>query len=168
VLADRIFSSLQGPSFPNHLYTVAAQSGGAIGTPTSPEWGCDADDGSFVPVIDNNGNYSHQYPCFDFETLADSLQTAGISWKYYAPQKGEDGYKWSTLDAIKHIRNSSLWTDDVVNQTQFVNDTRSGQLPAVRPLLASGREFCTRHALAHAAFNPTASVRLSRAWVTAR
>ncbi len=27
-LADRMFSSLTGPSFPNHLYTVAAQSGG--------------------------------------------------------------------------------------------------------------------------------------------
>jgi len=35
VLADRMFSSLTGPSFPNHLYTVGAQSGGAINNPTS-------------------------------------------------------------------------------------------------------------------------------------
>jgi phospholipase C len=137
VLADHMFSSLQGPSFPNHLYTVAAQSGGAIGDPSSPEWGCDADDSAFVPVIDNNGNYSHQYPCFDFETLADSLQNAGVSWKYYAPQKGENGYKWSTLDGIKHIRNSSLWTDDVVPHTQFVSDAQSGQLPAVSWLVTN-------------------------------
>jgi phospholipase C len=33
VLADRMFSSLTGPSFPNHLYTVAAQSGGAVSNP---------------------------------------------------------------------------------------------------------------------------------------
>jgi len=33
VLADRMFSSLAGPSFPNHLYTVAAQSGGVIDDP---------------------------------------------------------------------------------------------------------------------------------------
>ena len=137
VLADHMFSSLQGPSFPNHLYTVAAQSGGAIGNPSSPEWGCDADDTAFVPVIDNNGNYSHQYPCFDFETLADSLQNVGVSWKYYAPQKGENGYKWSALDGIKHVRNSSLWTDDVVPHTQFISDAQSGQLPAVSWLVTN-------------------------------
>ncbi len=28
VLGDNMFSSLTGPSFPNHLYTIAAQSGG--------------------------------------------------------------------------------------------------------------------------------------------
>ena len=49
VLADRMFSSLSGPSFPNHLYTVAAQSGGAIDNPIptaglNTSWGCDADD----------------------------------------------------------------------------------------------------------------------------
>ena len=33
VLADRFFSSAQGPSFPNHLYTIAAQSGGAHDNP---------------------------------------------------------------------------------------------------------------------------------------
>ncbi|HEY7172343.1 MAG TPA: alkaline phosphatase family protein, partial [Vicinamibacterales bacterium] len=32
-LADRMFSALAGPSFPNHLYTVAAQGGGAINVP---------------------------------------------------------------------------------------------------------------------------------------
>src|SRR4030088_3383315 len=43
VLADHMFSSLTGPSFPNHLYTVAAQSGGAINNPRPNEiWGCDA------------------------------------------------------------------------------------------------------------------------------
>jgi len=136
-LADHMFSSLQGPSFPNHLYTVAAQSGGAVGNPTTPEWGCDADDTAFVPVIDNNGNHSNQYPCFDFETLADSMQNAGVSWKYYAPQKGENGYQWSALDGIKHIRNSSLWTDYVVPHTQFISDAQSGQLPAVSWLVTT-------------------------------
>src|SRR5438128_5672283 len=52
VLGDNMFSSLMGPSFPNHLYTIAAQSGGAINNPTtdrnvgtlsnsSKGWGCD-------------------------------------------------------------------------------------------------------------------------------
>ena len=47
VLADRMFSSQQGPSFPNHLYTIAAQGGGAISIPVvngkiPPQWGCDS------------------------------------------------------------------------------------------------------------------------------
>jgi phospholipase C len=33
VLSDNFFSSLHGPSFPNHLYTIAAQSGGAQDNP---------------------------------------------------------------------------------------------------------------------------------------
>ena len=32
-LSDNFFSSLHGPSYPNHLYTIAAQSGGAINNP---------------------------------------------------------------------------------------------------------------------------------------
>ena len=33
VLSDNFFSSLHGPSFPNHLYTIAAQSGGVMNNP---------------------------------------------------------------------------------------------------------------------------------------
>ena len=33
VLGDNFFSSLHGPSFPNHLYTLAAQSGGVMDNP---------------------------------------------------------------------------------------------------------------------------------------
>ncbi len=32
-LSDNFYSSLHGPSFPNHLYTIAAQSGGVIDNP---------------------------------------------------------------------------------------------------------------------------------------
>ena len=132
VLADRMFSSLHGPSLPNHLYTVAAQSGGVINNPTDPEdWGCDAAEGTTVQVMDSSGQISKQTPCFDFQTLADSLQNAGITWKYYAPSQGEPGYIWSTLDSINHVRNTTLWTDHVVEWTQFVSDAKSGQLPAV-------------------------------------
>jgi len=35
------------------------------------------------------------------------------------------------LNAINHIRNTSLWTDHVVNNTQFVTDAMNGNLPAV-------------------------------------
>ena len=133
-LADQMFSSFKGPSFPNHLYTVAAQSGGAMTNPYNGNglWGCDAPSNSFVPVIDTSGKLSKPFPCFDFETLADLLQTADISWKYYAPS----GSIWNAYDAINHIRNSSLWTTNVAPSTQFISDAASGQIPAVSWVVA--------------------------------
>ena len=133
VLADHAFSSIQTDSFPNHLYTVAAQSGGAIGNPGYAHdiWGCDSAPNTTVLVQDVQGHLTNQYPCFDFPTLADSLENAGISWRYYAPGYGKPGYQWSALDAINHIRNTSLWTSRVVDTTQFIVDALSGNLPAV-------------------------------------
>jgi phospholipase C len=131
-LADRMFSSLTGPSFPNHLYTVGAQSGGAVSNPKGDTvWGCDADDRSTVQVMDEDGKRSQVFPCFDFQTLTDRLDAAAVSWKYYAPSKGEPGYIWSALDAIKHIRQTSSWDRNVLNDSQFVQDAANGRLPEV-------------------------------------
>jgi phospholipase C len=143
-LSDNMFSSLEGPSFPNHLYTVAAQSGGAIGNPNdpynqnAPTWGCDSSSTTTVNVMDSTGKISLAYPCFDFTTIADSLQNAGTSWLYYAPGQGTSGYNWSALDAISHIRNGPLWSSNVVPYTQFVNDALAGNLPAVSYLVPDG------------------------------
>jgi phospholipase C len=143
VLADRMFSSMNGPSFPNHLFTVAAQSGGAINNPkpgssrgpidnSKPEsWGCDSDPDDRVEVANSNGEVILQPPCFDFQTLADQMEAAGVSWRYYAPTRGNPGYMWSALDAIRHIRLSPLWRDKVVPDGQFAEDARHGRLPAV-------------------------------------
>src|SRR5574337_317339 len=117
VLADRMFSSLTGPSFPNHLYTVGAQSGGAINNSnkTKGTWGCDSDEGSTVQVMDDRGTMTQQFPCFDVQPLADSLEASHLSWKYYAPSRGEGGYIWNALDAIKHIRQTDLWTTRIAH-----------------------------------------------------
>jgi phospholipase C len=130
-LADAMFSSLTGPSFPNHLYTVGAQSGGAINNPTGGIWGCDAAPTATVQVMDDQGTLSRVYPCFDFKTLADSLEEADISWKYYAPGFGKSGFIWSAFQAIHHIRFSSLWEEKVVDTSQFEADALAGSLPAV-------------------------------------
>jgi phospholipase C len=137
VLSDRTFSSLHGPSFSNHLYTIAAQSGGVISVPSAPgmlqlrSWGCDSPAGSHVTVIDDEGDISEIFPCLDFQTLADNLDGAGVSWKSYAPSEGEPGYEYSAYDAISHIRNTSAWTENVVPDTQFATDAAGGNLPAV-------------------------------------
>ncbi len=143
VLADNMFSSLEGPSFPNHLYTVAAQSGGATNNPirtTDPTggtiWGCDSPTDATVTVMDSRGNTSTQFPCFDFQTLADTLQNAGLSWRYYSPALGSSGFIWNALDAIQHIRKGALWATNVPSDTQFVQDAASGKLPAVSWLVS--------------------------------
>ncbi len=140
VLADHFFSSLTGPSFPNHLYTVGAQSGGAINNPSKSQgrWGCDSPKDSLVQIMDDDGDIRSQYPCFNFETLADRLRKAGISWKYYAPKQGESGYIWSALDAIRHIRLTHLWEKHVVPTAQFAEDARNGELPAVSWVVMKG------------------------------
>jgi phospholipase C len=136
VLADNMFSSVHGDSFENHLYIIAAQAGGMItqkkGSPSSNTWGCDANSDFLLQTLDEtDGVISEIFPCVDFQTVADSLDNAGLSWKYYAPSEGQDGYVYSTYDEINHIRNTSLWTEHVVPDTQFITDAASGNLPAV-------------------------------------
>ena len=60
VLGDKFFASAQGPSFPNHLYTIAAQSGGARDNPRRQDlrsltFGCDAPEAQLVEVYDAEG-----------------------------------------------------------------------------------------------------------------
>jgi phospholipase C len=130
-LADHMFSSLTGPSFPNHLYTVAAQSAGVINNPDSLIWGCDAHPNTRVDVLNANGTFTREYPCFDIPTLTDSLDAANVSWKYYAPTKEQHGYIWSVLDAIRHVRFGPEWTTNVVPFSGFARDAAAGTLPAV-------------------------------------
>ncbi|HLX69507.1 MAG TPA: alkaline phosphatase family protein, partial [Verrucomicrobiae bacterium] len=137
VLADRMFSSIKADSFTNHLYTVAAQDNGAISLRSSaiphgnPGWGCDSPTTEQAEMMDSEGNLSEEFPCWDYQTLALALQNIGVPWKFYAPPEGQIGYNFSTLDAFSNIRNTSLWTTNVVPDTQFVSDAMSGNLPAV-------------------------------------
>src|SRR5215831_9425581 len=134
-----MFSSFEGASFPNHLYPIAATSGGALTNPKYPsgtpanqlKWGCDSPASATVYVKDAEGDITVQSPCFDFQTLGDLLEAAGITWKFYAPASGQAGYNYSSYKAINHVRNSTLRTEHVVDDTTFVADAQSGNLPAV-------------------------------------
>jgi len=144
VLADNMFSSMKGPSFPNHLYTVGAQGGGSLDIPQqngkdAGRWGCDAIPGVFVRVEDEEGAISSVFPCFDFQTLVDTFETNNISWKYYSPTAGQYGYDFNALDAIKHIRYSALWKTNVVPVSQFITDAENGNLPAVSWVVTGGQ-----------------------------
>jgi len=132
VLADRFFSSAQGPSFPNHLYAIAAQSGGAHDNPrrtgafrSSNTFGCDAPKGQTVTIVDSEGNEKQVQPCFKFQTEGDLLNNAGINWAYYAADPNQLGYIWSAYSAIDQIRNTPQWQDHVLPVDRVITDIAS-------------------------------------------
>jgi phospholipase C len=139
-LGANMFSSLHGPSLPNHLYTIAADSFGVIDNPFHTlngnySWGCDApdteEDEEQVRVLQPNGVIAIQFPCFNgVNTMAQTLDNAGVSWKYYAPPSTDPGYIWSTFDSISDVRNGADW-NKVVDTSNFITDVQNNQLPSV-------------------------------------
>ncbi len=137
VLADNFFTTVMGPSFPNHLISVGAYTGAAHNPNnlalSGDGWGCDTK-GQQVLTI-KWGWHTFAPPCFDVTTLPDELSAASVSWNYYSPPVGDIGYQWSALDAINHIRYGKLWAQ-VVSSTRFATDATNGNLPAVSWLIA--------------------------------
>jgi len=146
VLGDNFFASALGPSFPNHLYTIAAQSGGAIQNPrqdfnamieaaqngTKKSWGCDIAQPAYVEVLDSEGQVIHVQPCFDFETEGDLLRRADIPWAYYAADANQLGYMWSAYSAIDRYRNNEeLWNRYMRPVDDVVRDVEADRLPPV-------------------------------------
>jgi len=141
VLGDNHFTSLHATSFPNHLYTIAATSGGVISqgilasNPSATEVGCRADEGTTAQRIDDYGNLTAQYPCYDFPTLGDLLTAAGVSWKSYAPAN----IAYNAYNAINHIyNNTAVWNATYEPDTSFVTDVAAGKLPSVSWLVTLG------------------------------
>jgi phospholipase C len=157
-LGDHMFSSLMGPSYPNHLYTVAAQSGGPAtgmgainnpfgGTGTSGGWGCDVMNQMVQtypfgpPLCPANKPFGTHSSCWSFPTLPEEIEAAGtptLDWRYYAPQPGHSGYIWSALNAFSQIRNDPTRWAKVVPYTQFFTDLTNSQLPAVSWIVLPG------------------------------
>jgi phospholipase C len=134
-LADRMFQSNTGPSFPAHQYMIAGQSADADECPNKRPWGCDSASTNRVALIGPNGtDLPGVYPCFDYQTMADLLDAKGITWRYYAPG-GESGAGiniWSAYQAINHIRFGPDWTQNVITPNkQVLTDISNGQLAQV-------------------------------------
>ena len=156
VLADHFFTSMYGPTFPEHLYTVAAQSYGIVDNKTTTDTpGNYCDDSSEhtrrFPIEDltkqdvktimdledrflvNPANPFKIYAywvdtptCINIKVLPDQLEKADISWKYYA-----NADQWmNALQAIRHVRNGPMW-DKVQPPETFLTDVEHGDLPAV-------------------------------------
>jgi phospholipase C len=144
-LADNMFSSMHAPSVPNHAFTVAAQAGNMMSEthnpldPTDRPAACaDAGPGATVRVLDSRGNVEEVFPCFDFLTVGDTLNNAGISWRTYAPK----GFGWNGFVSVNHIRNTNQWAihnvNDSIVDNVFARDAAAGNLPAVTWLVSEG------------------------------
>jgi phospholipase C len=141
VLADHMFPVIFGPSYPAHLSLIAgttnlSKTQAEVDNPIGGPWGCDASPGTYTFVLDPKRKISvGPFPCFDqFRTMADTLDAAHVSWKYYAPplftEKG--GELWSSFDSIKAVRYGPDWHKNVISpQTQILSDAKRGKLPGV-------------------------------------
>lgn len=154
VLGDRMFSSMYGPTFPEHLYTIGAQAAGVVGNKLEtdqPGGYCD-DLGetvyAFQKLTDEErkevmkaeeqadtgriGDFWEEVrACFDFKTMPDMLNKHGISWRYY----DEDGSWYNAILAIDHLFNSKYWGPNVVPQDEFIPDVQNGKLARVTWLI---------------------------------
>ena len=132
-LADHFFSSMLGPSFPGHMFFLAAQTGWATGNPSQiTPWGCDDSSGATIDTLDNGScTVKPVFPCFKFPTIADVLPS-NLTWKFYGSRLPPIiGETWSMFDAVDQIRNTAAWQSHVVDETEFVKDVQAGTLPNV-------------------------------------
>ena len=128
VLFDRLFTSANGGSFHNHLFWVAAATGGSKdGTPTSA-----------LPPI---------------PTIFDRLEEKGISWKFYIqsydPQLnyrtvttyiGNRGSQvvWAPILAMDRFLDDPRYSSKIVDLDEYFADLDRGTLPAVAYIVPSG------------------------------
>ena len=130
-LADHFFSSLMGPSLPNHVYMVAAQSGGLVVNVNTIK--------ELKRALDNPEG-------FTFDSIVTRLASANISWKYYIdtngiknPERKKEAPKrfglWNPLPGFKNIRDNPKLMAHLVGESQFYKDLKDGGLPSVSYLI---------------------------------
>jgi phospholipase C len=86
-----------------------------------------------IHILRPNRTYGGTEPaCFDYQTLGDELDRAGLPWRYYVAQGPDPGSNFSAYRAVNHIRNGPDWATDVITpQTQILTDVANGSLAAV-------------------------------------
>jgi phospholipase C len=130
VLADKMFASQLDESFVAHQYIIAAQAHSSVDVPNG-EWGCEGGVGDAVRTISQLRGYgSSQRPCFNYNTLGDELDGAGLPWRFYTSKYTAPlGGFWSGYQAVKHIYGGPDWKKDVITpQKRFLTDVTAGKL----------------------------------------
>jgi phospholipase C len=149
VLADHTFQLQGSGSFTGHQDLIAAgtqisHDEALIDNPSFFPWGCDANPSVVTAIIKRGSQkvypYAGPFPCLKYATMRDLLDAKDVSWKFYAmPVQKESGCDhgdtagiWSAFDAIKAVRHSVEWHNNVTrNSAIFFTDVSKRRLPAV-------------------------------------
>jgi len=126
-------SNVDASSFISHQYIIAGQASSAVNYPSN-YWGCPGVKyGDQIATLTQEREYGPNINmCWDNQTLGDEMDTAGLSWAYYASTWYGDGGIWSAYQNINHIYNGPDWSKDVISpQTNFFNDVKNGKLRAL-------------------------------------
>ena len=156
VLADRFFTSMYGPTTPEHLYTVASTGRGIVDNPqnssneammcddpteTAPAfvrgltpkqqkkimfWEDNIQDNFPENVYKIAQYWEHIRLCFDVKLVTDELNKKGVSWKYYADPNNFQ----NIMQAIKHVRYGPDWKK-VQTPDHYLKDIKRRRLPQV-------------------------------------
>jgi phospholipase C len=126
--ANHMFQTNQGPSFPAHQFLFSGTSAPTAYPTQFFDWfaaenlggagggnnGCIGSANTVIEEVDpatglESKGYTPPYappantagfPCYEHNTLADVLDAAGVSWRYYTDMEGS---LWTAPDAIHHI-----------------------------------------------------------------
>jgi len=158
VLADRFFTSMFGPTTPEHLYTVAADANGVVDNPQNSQvtgkFMCD-DPGETAPAFDLKSLTPQQVKQIKF--FEDHVQghnpeyvfKIGDFWHqqrlcFDIPVIGDEldraGVSWRYYTDGERIQNALLAIDHVWNgpdhrfiqdDTRFIKDIKAGKMPSV-------------------------------------
>jgi phospholipase C len=146
---DHMFQSNQGPSYPAHLFIMSATSapaatsqmfvaenpGGLVNA--NSHTGCTAPPQEYVQLIDPLGQENLiVYPCYDYTTMMDLVDNAGLSWRYYTPSLD---YIWTAPNSIEHLRMGRDWQYVVPNPKQVLKDIAAGKLANVTWIMPPGK-----------------------------
>jgi phospholipase C len=156
VLADHFFTSMYGPTFPEHLYTVAADAYGIVDNKSEtggeasycddpaervPHFRQDLSKSDIQHIMMLEDHVTKDIPdqlvriynyteniqtCVDIPTIADRLEAEGIPWAYYS----EPNHWQNAMQAIDHIWHGPL-RSKVKDPTAFYDDIKRHRLPAV-------------------------------------
>jgi phospholipase C len=107
-LCDAFFSSLTGPSQPNHLYTVAAQSGA---------------------LVTNIGQGTAEI--YLFQSIIELLGNANISWTYYTGDPKSPENVWNPLPGFQQYASGFNVQSHLAPTSTFYHDIKDNTLPQV-------------------------------------
>jgi phospholipase C len=142
-IADEMFETSEGPSFPAHQYLVSGTS--AISNTSTykasenasdesdigKQGGCDSLPSTTVETIDPYGSEDYSvFPCFDRISIFDLLDAQSVSWRFYQAFAGPG--QWHGPDAIKDIWQSPDYNKEVLYPSpKILKDIASGHLAKV-------------------------------------